>query len=86
MTGSRTEYRRRIKFSCPVCLHSFTKETWVHDLKELNHFTVQCPVCGSATLRIDSEDDDIEFFVYRNARQEINEMIEHQQEENYDYN
>jgi C4-type Zn-finger protein len=46
---------------------------------------MNCPVCGSPTLRIDSPDDDIKFFAYLDMRKSIGERIDEQMEETYDY-
>ena len=85
MNGSGTEYLRRINFSCPVCLNSVTEKIWLADPQDLERVTMNCPVCGSPTLRIDSPDDDIRFISYLDMRKEINERIDEQMEETYDY-
>lgn len=85
MHGGGTEYFRRVKFACPICLSSQTEEIWVTDLEDLKRLFVPCRVCGSPTLRIDSTEDDVDFFVYRDVRQRIEERIEGQMEDMYDY-
>ena len=80
-----TEYLRRIKFSCPVCLNSVTEKVWVNDIADLKLARRNCPVCGSPTMRIDSPDDDIKFFAYLDMRKAINERIDEQMEDTYDY-
>ena len=85
MSEPRTEYLRKIKFSCPVCLNSVMDNVWVHDPKDLTRLRLTCPVCGAATLRIDSPYDDIKFFAYLDMRRSINERIDEQMEETYDY-
>jgi len=80
-----TEYLRRIKFSCPVCLNSVTEKVWVEDTRDLKQAVVNCPVCGSPTLRIDSPDDDIQFFAYMDMRRTIQERMAEQMEDTYDY-
>ncbi len=54
-----TEYLRRIKFSCPTCLTSVADKFCVEYRQDLKHAIMNCPVCESPTLRIDSPDDDI---------------------------
>lgn len=83
--GGGTEYFRRIKFSCPVCLSSQTEEVWVSDLEDLKKLFVPCRVCRSPTLRIDTPEDDVSFFVYRDVRQKLDERIGEQMEDQYDY-
>ena len=85
MNGSGTEYLRRIKFSCPVCLNSITEKVWVTDRDDLKLAILNCPVCGSPTMRIDSPDDDIQFFAYLDMRRSIQERMADQMEETYDY-
>ena len=85
MNGSGTEYLRRIKFSCPVCLNSVTEKVWVNDIADLKLAILNCPVCGSPTMRIDSPDDDIQFFAYLDMRRSIQERMAEQMEETYDY-
>lgn len=85
MNGSGTEYLRRIKFSCPVCLNSVTEKVWAADRDDLDQVIMNCPVCGSPTLRIDSPDDDIQFFAYLDMRKAIQERIDEQMEDAYDY-
>ncbi|ABN07628.1 hypothetical protein Mlab_1463 [Methanocorpusculum labreanum Z] len=85
MSKPGTEYLRRIKFSCPVCLNSVTEKVWVEDTSDLKQAIVNCPVCGSPTLRIDSPDDDIQFFAYLDMRRTIIERINELQEDTYDY-
>ena len=85
MNGSGTEYLRRIKFSCLVCLNSITDKVWVNDIADLKLAILNCPVCGSPTLRIDSPDDDIKFFAYLDMRKSIGERIGEQMEDTYDY-
>jgi len=85
VSGSGTEYLRRIKFSCPVCLNSVTEKVWVNDIADLKLAILNCPVCGSPTMRIDSPDDDIKFFAYLDMRKAINERIDEQMEDTYDY-
>jgi len=80
-----TEYLRRIKFSCPVCLNSVTEKVWVEDKRDLKQAVQNCPVCGSPTLRIDSPDDDIQFFAYLDMRRTIHERMAEQMEDTYDY-
>jgi len=80
-----TEYLRRIKFSCPVCLNSVTEKVWVEDKRDLKQAVLNCPVCGSPTLRIDSPDDDIQFFAYLDMRRTIQERMAEQMEDTYDY-
>ncbi|HJJ43488.1 MAG TPA: hypothetical protein O0X66_01355 [Methanocorpusculum sp.] len=86
MSNNGTEYLRRIKFSCPICLNSIVEKAWVEDKNDLKQVILNCPVCGSPTLRIDSPDDDIQFFSYFDMRKTINERIQDQQEDTYDYN
>ena len=85
MSETGTEYLRRIKFSCPVCLNSVTEKVWVEDKRDLKQAVLNCPVCGSPTLRIDSPDDDIQFFAYLDMRRTIIERINEQMEDTYDY-
>ena len=85
MSGPGTEYLRRIKFSCPVCLNSVTEKVWVTDIADLKQAVLNCPVCGSPTMRIDSPDDDIQFFAYLDMRKAIQERMAEQMEETYDY-
>ena len=85
MSEPGTEYLRRIKFSCPVCLNSITEKVWVNDIADLKLAILNCPVCGSPTMRIDSPDDDIQFFAYLDMRRTIQERINEQQEDTYDY-
>ena len=85
MNGPGTEYLRRIKFSCPVCLNSVTEKVWVADRDDLKLAILNCPVCGSPTMRIDSPDDDIQFFAYLDMRRSIQERMAEQMEETYDY-
>ncbi len=85
MSGKGTEFLRRIKFSCPVCLNSVIEKSWVEDKNDLKLAILNCPVCGSPTLRIDSPDDDIQFFSFLDMRRTINERINEQQEDTYDY-
>jgi len=85
VNGSGTEYLRRIKFSCPVCLNSVTEKVWVNDIADLKLAILNCPVCGSPTLRIDSPDDDVQFFAYLDMRKSIQERIGEQMEDTYDY-
>ncbi|MEA5037425.1 hypothetical protein SDC9_20307 [bioreactor metagenome] len=85
MNGPGTEYLRRIKFSCPVCLNSVTEKVWVADRDDLKLAILNCPVCGSPTMRIDSPDDDIQFFAYLDMRRSIQERMADQMEETYDY-
>ena len=80
-----TEYRRTVRVSCPSCRSLFTGEVWVHDPAELERVLNKCPVCGSPTLRIDSPDDDVQFFAYLDMRKSISERIDEQQEDTYDY-
>ena len=84
-SGSGIEYLRRVTFSCPVCLHSFTVKSWVDDPKDLERLFAACPACGSATLRVSSPDEGDAFFAYRDMRQEIDELIEAQREGMYEY-
>jgi len=85
VSGSGTEYLRRIKFSCPVCLNSVTEKVWVTDMADLKGAVLNCPVCGSPTMRIDSPDDDIQFFAYLDMRRSIQERMAEQMEDTYDY-
>ena len=85
MSEPGTEYLRRIKFSCPVCLNSVTEKVWVADRDDLKLAILNCPVCGSPTMRIDSPDDDIQFFAYLDMRRSIQERMADQMEETYDY-
>ncbi|MPL99507.1 hypothetical protein SDC9_45725 [bioreactor metagenome] len=85
MSEPGTEYLRRIKFSCPVCLNSITEKVWVNDTRDLKLATLNCPVCGSPTMRIDSPDDDIQFFAYLDMRRSISERMTEQMEDTYDY-
>ena len=85
MSEPGTEYLRRIKFSCPVCLNSVTEKVWVTDVADLKLAVLNCPVCGSPTMRIDSPDDDIQFFAYLDMRKAIQERMAEQMEDTYDY-
>jgi len=62
------------------------EKSWVEDKRDLKQTIVNCPVCGSPTLRIDSPDDDIQFFSFLDMRRTISERIQDQQEDAYDYN
>ena len=75
MSGSGTEYLRKITFSCPVCLNSVSDKVWVGEPGDFDRVVMNCPVCGAAMLRIDSRNDEVRFSAFLDMRKWISERI-----------
>jgi Zn finger protein HypA/HybF involved in hydrogenase expression len=80
---SGTEYRRTVTFACPYCFGVVTREVWVGDLGEVRRMMTRCPVCGSAMLRVDSENEESLVSLLKITCRKIFDAIARQEEEHY---
>ena len=80
---SGTEYRRTVNFACPHCFRVVSREVWVRDLDEVQRMMTRCPVCGSAMLRVDSENEESLVSVLKITCRKIFDAIARQEEEHY---